>query len=187
MKNKILVSIVVLILIVVGSLAFFTSYKKNNSPDKIVKDIIMSTEYEVDVSYTTKNSRGEFTEEAKISHANDETKLVLQDKEQIFSKDKIKINYFEGDKHFSVDRSYDEFYRFFLINELPQYLKSNDVKYNQVDDKMVIDFKTNSLNKNFSVAKLTVNLREREPEELIIYDETGKDRVVVKYSGFVST
>ena len=186
MKNKILVSIVVLILVVVGSLAFFTSYKQNNDPQKIVKDILMSTEYEVDVSYTTKNSRGEFTEEAKISHTNDETKLVLKDKEQIFSKDKIKINYFEGDKHFTVARSYDEFYRFFLLNELPQYLSKKDVKYNQVEDKMVIDFKTDSLNKNFSDVKLTVNLREKEPEELIIFDNTGKDRVVVKYNGFVS-
>lgn len=186
MKNKILVSIVVLILVVVGSLAFYTSYKQNNNPDKIVKDIMLSKEYEVEAEYTTKNSRGEFTQKAKIFHANDETKLVLEDKEQVFSKDKIKINYFEGDKHFTVDRSYDEFYRFFLINELPQYLSKKDVKYSQAEDILTIDFKTDSLNRNFAKAKLTLNLREKEPETLVIFDEVGKERVNVKYSGFIS-
>ncbi|MGL4655355.1 MAG: germination lipoprotein GerS-related protein [Sarcina sp.] len=186
MKNKILISIVVLILVVVGSLAFYTSYKQNTNPDKIVKDIIMAKEYEVEVEYTTKNSRGEFTQKAKIFHANDETKLVLEDKEQIFSKDKIKINYFEGDKHFTVDRSYDEFYRFFLLNELPKYLNGKGVKYNQNEDIMAIDFKTDSLNNHFSTAKLTINLREKEPEALVIFDNAGKEKVTVKYSGFIS-
>ncbi|MGL4450940.1 MAG: germination lipoprotein GerS-related protein [Sarcina sp.] len=186
MKNKILASIVVLILVVVGSLAFYTSYKQNNNPDKIIKDIIMSKKYELEVEYTTKNSRGEFTQKAKVFYANDETKLILEDKEQIFSKDKIKINYFEGDKHFTVDRSYDEFYRFFLLNELSKYLKGKDVKYTQAADIMTIDFKTDSLNKNFAKAKLTINLREKEPETLIIFDDAGKEKVSVKYSGFIS-
>lgn len=185
MKNKILVSIVVLILIIVGSLAFFNNYKQNNDPNKIVKDIITAKEYEVDVEYTTKNSRGEFKEKAKIFHNNEKTKLALVDKEQIFSKDKIEINYFEGDKHFSVDRSYDEFYRFFLLNELPKYLSGKDTKYIQEEDKMTIDFKTDSLNRNFIVAKLIINLREKEPESLIIFDDKGKERVTVEYSNFI--
>ena len=185
MKNKILVSIVVLILVIVGSLAFFNSYKQNNDPNKIVKDIITATEYKADVEYTTKNSRGEFKEKAKIFHTDRETRLVLEDKEQIFSKDKIKINYFEGDKHFSVDKSYDEFYRFFLLNELPKYLKEKNVKYTQEEDKIIIDFKTDSLNRNFIKAKLIINLREKEPESLVIFDEKGNERVIVQYSNFI--
>lgn len=185
-KTKILISIVVLILIVLGSLVFYKTYKHNNDPNKIVKDIVNATQYTVNVSYTTKNTRGEFTEEGKISHTKDETKLVLKDKEQIFSKDKIKINYFEGDKHFTVDRSYDEFYRFFLLNELPQYLNKKDAKINQANSNMTIDFKTDSLNRNFASAKFTVDLDKKEPKELIIFDETGKDRIVVKYNDFVT-
>ena len=183
MKNKILLSITVLILVIVGSLAFFDSYKKNSDPNKIVKDIITATEYEVDIEYTTKNSRGEFKEKGKIFHKNNETKLVLEDKEQIFSKDKIIINYFDGDKHFSVDRSYDEFYRFFLLDELPKYLKEK--KYTQEEDKLTINFKTDSSNRNFVEARLIVNLREKEPESLVIFDEKGKERVTVEYSNFI--
>ena len=184
MKNKILVSIVVLILVIAGSLAFLNNYKQDNDPNKIVKDIITAREYEAEVEYTTKNSRGEFKEEAKIFHTNDKTKLILSDKEQIFSKDKIEINYFEGNKHFSVDRSYDEFYRFFLLNELPKYLNEEDTKYTQENDEMIIDFKTDSLNRNFATARLVIDLKEKEPESLIIFDDKGKDRVTVEYSNF---
>lgn len=185
-SSKILISIIVLILVVVGSLAFYKTYQQNNNPSKIVEDIVNSKEYTVDVSYTTKNTRGEFTEEGNISHSNDETKLVLKDKEQIFSKDKIKINYFEGDKHFTVDRGYDEFYRFFLLNELPQYINKKGVKYSQTNDEMTIEFKTDSLNRNFSSIKFIVDLKNKQPKELIILDEAKVDRVTVRYSNFIN-
>ncbi|MGL4991941.1 MAG: hypothetical protein ACRC57_12375 [Sarcina sp.] len=185
-KNKILIGIVVLILIIVGSLAILKLNKKNDDPSKIVENIVNAPQYQVDISYMTKNSRGEFTKEGKISHTNDETKLVLDDKEQIFSEDKIKINYFEGDKHFTVARDYDEFYRFFLLNELSQYMSLKDTKYSVTENEMIIDFNTNSDNRNFATVKFVVDLKEEKPKELVIFDDTGADRIIVNYNNFVT-
>ncbi|WP_297436695.1 germination lipoprotein GerS-related protein [uncultured Clostridium sp.] len=186
-KNKILISIIVLILVIVGSLAIYTSYKANNNPSKIIQGITNAKTYTVDVEYTIKNSRGEFIEEAKIEHKNNESKLTFVEKEQIFSKDKIKINYFEGDKHFIVDRDYDEFYRFFLVNELGNYINKEGVKFTQKDNKMIIDFKTGSSNRNFTNAKFIVDLKQKEPKSITIFDDKGLERVLVNYNNFSIT
>lgn len=186
-KNKILVSIVVLILVIVGSVAFYMQYKANNDPSKIIKDITGAKKYSTDVEITTKNSRGEFTEEAKVEHNNSETKLTFVDKEQIFLTDKIKIKYFEEDKHFTVDRDYDEFYRFFLLNELPKYINSKDATFEEADNRMVINFKGDSNNRNFTDIKFVVDLSKKEPESLRIFDDKGNERIVVNYSNFQIT
>ena len=186
-KNKILISIIVLILVIVGSLAFYTSYKTNNNPSKIIQSITNAKEYTADIEYTIKNSRGEFIEEAKIEHKNSESKLTFVEKEQFFSKDKIKINYFEGDKHFIVDRDYDEFYRFFLINELANYINEEGVKFTQKEDKMIIDFKTGSSNRNFTNAKFIVDLKKKEPISITIFDDKDLERVLVNYNNFSIT
>lgn len=190
MRNKILMGILVLILSVMGGLALFESSKKAADPKKIVKDITTAPSYKVDITYTTKNSRGEFTQEGNINHNEKEgTKIILKDKEQIFTKDKIKINYFEGNKTYTVDRSYDEFYRFFLLNELPQYINKDGVEFkNGTDkekDKIILTFKTDSKNQNFDNIKFTVDSKAKAPESLIIYDVNGKERVVVKYNNFL--
>lgn len=191
MKNKILMGIVVLILVVIAGFAVFSSKQKEKDPKTIVKEVTELKEYKVDITYTTKNSRGEFSENAGITHTeNDGTKLTLQDKEQIFTEEKIKINYFEGDKTYTVDRSYDEFYRFFLINELPQYLNNNDVEYKVGSEKeknhIVVNFKTDSKNQNFYRVEFIVDAKEKAPESLVIYDINDKERVIVNYKNFIA-
>lgn len=190
MRNKILIGIIVLILAISGGLALFATCKKDVNPKKIVSDIVETKSYKVDITYTTKNSRGEFTEDGNISHDEKEgTKITLKDKEQIFTKDKIKINYFEGNKTYTVDRSYDEFYRFFLFNELPQYINKEGVQLKTgIDDeknKIILTFKTDSKNQNFDNIKFIVDSKAKTPESLVIYDINGKERVVVKYNNFL--
>ncbi|MGL4740609.1 MAG: germination lipoprotein GerS-related protein [Sarcina sp.] len=184
MKNKVLIAIVVAILIITGGLALYTRNSNNSDPETIIKKILSCEQYKVDVEYKVKNSRGEFLEEAKISHENGKTKFLLEDKEQIFSKDKININYFEGDKRFVVDRNYDEFYRFFIINEIQNYMDATNTKMDIKDNKVSLDFPTDSLNENFSKVNLVINLENKQPENLNIYDSKGNVRVEVKYSNF---
>ncbi len=189
MKNKILIGIVVLVLCVVGGLALFSTKTQEDDPKKIITSIIDAPKYTVDVTYTTKNSRGEFTEQGKIDYDKKKgAKLTLQDKEQLFTKDSIEINYFEGNRHYKVDRSYDEFYRFFLIHELPRYLNGEDVEKkldDETKEKLTLIFKTGSDNQNFSKIHFTVNIKTKQPESLIIYDINEKERVVVSYNNLI--
>ncbi|MGL5635014.1 MAG: hypothetical protein ACRCX8_15150 [Sarcina sp.] len=184
MKNKILIAVVIVILFITGGLALYTKNFNDNTPEEIIRKILNSDQYNVDVKYKVKNSRGEFLEEAKISHENGKTRFLLEDKEQIFSKDKININYFEGDKRFVVDRTYDEFYRFFIINEIQNYMDDTNTKMNIDDNKVSLEFPTDSLNENFSKVNFVINLESKEPENLNIYDSKGNIRVEVKYSNF---
>lgn len=184
MKNKVLIAIVVAILVITGGLALYTRNSSNNNPENIVRKILSCEQYKVDVKYKVMNSRGEFIEEAKMSHENGKTRFLLEDKEQIFSKDKININYFEGDKRFVVDRSYDEFYRFFIINEIQNYMDLANIKMNVQDSKASLEFPTDSQNENFSKVNFIIDLENKQPEILNIYDSKGNIRVEVKYNNF---
>lgn len=197
MKNKKLLAVligVLIILLILGGILFFKQITPTESIDKTVKKILTVPKYSTDISYNCKNSRGEFIEKGTLEYSKEEgAKINLGYMEQTFTDDKIKIHYFDDentgikDKTYTVDRSYDEFYRYFLINEIPKYLVEDSTKYtiDENDENIIqVEFLTNSKNVNFHKALLKVDKNNKVVKSLSIYDDKGKERVEVIYSNF---
>ncbi|MGL5617310.1 MAG: hypothetical protein ACRDD2_13985 [Sarcina sp.] len=197
MKNKKVISIVVMILIVLGILIgyfIYTKLGKEPSLENIVEEIITVPKYSTEISYTCKNSRGDFTEEGTLEYSTEiGAKINLGYVEQTFTDKNIKIHYFEDkeknieEKTYTVDRSYDEFYRYFMINELSKYLKLETTLYklDEVDNNIIIlEFFTDSKNVNFHKVIMKLDKKKKTALSLSIFDNKDKERVEVKYSNF---
>lgn len=198
MKNKKVIVLVVVILLVLAafsSILVYNIFGKKSSPETIVKDILNVSKYSTDISYTCKNSRGDFTEQGTLEYTKGQgAKINLGYVEQTFTDEKIKIHYFEDkekgivDKTYTVDRSYDEFYRYFMINELSKYLTGDSVVYKKGDgenkDIILVEFLTESKNVNIHKALLEVDSKKKVPKSLTIYDNKDKERIKVIYSNF---
>ena len=117
-RNAILIILLIIILGVIGGLAIYQR-TYNLTPEDILEDMFSIESYETEIIYDVKNSRGQFQEKGRIYYDEEVgTKIVLDDREQLFEKDKIIINYVKDEKTYEVGRDYDQFYRFMFINEL---------------------------------------------------------------------
>lgn len=197
MKNKkliaVLVGVLIILLILVG-IFFLKQFAPKESIDNTVKKALTVSKYSTDITYNCKNSRGEFVEKGTLEYSKEDgAKINLGYVEQTFTDDKIKIHYFDDeekgikDKTYTVDRSYDEFYRYFLINEIPKYLTEDSTTYtlDENDENIIqVEFLTNSKNVNFHKALLKVDKNNKVVKSLSIYDDKGKERVEVNYSNF---
>lgn len=197
MKNKKLVAVLISMLVILGVLITGFLYKQlkgSESIEKIVKDSLTSLKYSTDITYTYKNSRGDFTEKGTLEYSKENgAKINIGYVEQIFMDDKIEIHYFEDkekgieDKKYTVDKSYDEFYKYFMLNEINNYLSKDSTVYNRDEsnaDIILVEFFTESKNINFNKALLKIDSKNKIVKSLTIYDNKNKERVEVTYSNF---
>lgn len=197
MKNKKLIAVLISMVVILGILITGFLYKQlkgSESIEKIVKDSLTSPKYSTDITYTYKNSRGDFTENGNLEYSKEKgAKINLGYVEQIFMDDKIEIHYFEDkekgieDKKYTVDKSYDEFYKYFMINEINNYLGKDSTIYSRDEsnaDIILVEFFTESKNINFNKALLKIDSKNKIVKSLTIYDNKNKERVEVTYSNF---
>lgn len=76
-----------------------------------------------------------------------------------------------------------------LFTFLENYVKSKDVALEtaNIDDSIysVLEAKIPGDNKYFDSEKLFINNETKTPEKLVIYDDNGKERILVTYNNFV--
>ncbi|SHK60344.1 Outer membrane lipoprotein-sorting protein [Clostridium cavendishii DSM 21758] len=189
MRNKLLLILLAVIVIVVSGLAIYQFKFKHSIEDDLNKLRSMKS-YSTDVSYTFKNYRTEFKEEGK-QYYNEKygMKLNVGDKEQIYKEDKIFIRYPKDNKSYEVSPDYDNFYRYTFVNELNKFLvpgENTKYKYDTHEGKkcIVVEFENLNGNENMSKEILFVDASKLVPLEINIFNKKGDDKVTVYFKNF---
>ena len=188
-RNAILIILLIIILGVIGGLAIYQR-TYNLTPEDILEDMFSIESYETEIIYDVKNSRGQFQEKGRIYYDEEVgTKIVLDDREQLFEKDKIIINYVKDEKTYEVGRDYDQFYRFMFINELKDLCNEEHeftYKWNHENEKseIILEFKNLNGNENFSREVMIIDAKKKVPKEATIYDRDDSESVSIKFNNF---
>lgn len=188
-RNAILIILLIIILGVIGGLAIYQR-TYNLTPEDILEDMFSIESYETEIIYDVKNSRGQFQEKGRIYYDEEVgTKIVLDDREQLFEKDKIIINYVKDEKTYEVGRDYDQFYRFMFINELKDLCnEEHEFTYNWNDEneksEIILEFKNLNGNENFSREVMIIDAKKKVPKEATIYDRDDSESVSIKFNNF---
>ncbi len=188
-QNTILIIILIVILVIVGGLATYQKFH-DVTPEEILEEIFSLETYEAEVTYDVKNDRGQFQEKGRIYYDKEVgTKIVLDDREQIFKDDKIIINYFKDEKTYEVSEGYDEFYRFMFINKLKDICNQEHnitYKWNDENDKseIILELKDLNGNENFEREILKIDAKKKVPKEAIIYGRENSESVVIRFNNF---
>ncbi len=188
-RNAILIILLIIILGVIGGLAIYQR-TYNLTPEGILEDMFSIESYETEIIYDVKNSRGQFQEKGRIYYDEEVgTKIVLDDREQLFEKDKIIINYVKDEKTYEVGRDYDQFYRFMFINELKDLCDEEHefiYKWNDENEKseIILEFKNLNGNENFSREVMVIDAKKKVPKEATIYDRDDSESVSIKFNNF---
>ena len=188
-RNAILIILLIIILGVIGGLAIYQR-TYNLTPEDILEDMFSIESYETEIIYDVKNSRGQFQEKGRIYYDEEVgTKIVLDDREQLFEKDKIIINYVKDEKTYEVGRDYDQFYRFMFINELKDLCnEEHEFTYKGNDEneksEIILEFKNLNGNENFSREVMIIDAKKKVPKEATIYDRDDSESVSIKFNNF---
>lgn len=194
MKKK--KNILLFILLAIGMMGVcgVLIYKQNvelNRPENILDKLSNIDSYSTKVTYIVKNSRAEFKEEGLIEFNGDnETKITLENRMEIFKDGKIYMKYIDENKNYSVSEDFDNFYQFMFINYLSRFLnEENNVTYSYETIEniqyLVIDYLLLSGNQNFYKEKLYIDIKNKKPFKAIIYDKNNAEKLNIGYSEFI--
>ena len=191
MKKKKNILLCILLAIGMMGVCGVLIYKQNvelNRPENILDKLSNIDSYSTKVTYIVKNSRAEFKEEGLIEFNGDnETKITLENRMEIFKDGKIYMKYIDENKNYSVSEDFDNFYQFMFINYLSRFLnEENNVTYSYETieniEYLVIDYLLLSGNQNFYKEKLYIDIKNKKPFKAIIYDKNNAEKLNIGYS-----
>ena len=194
MKKKKNILLCILLAIGMMGVCGVLIYKQNvelNRPENILDKLSNIDSYSTKVTYIVKNSRAEFKEEGLIEFNGDnETKITLENRMEIFKDGKIYMKYIDENKNYSVSEDFDNFYQFMFINYLSRFLnEENNVTYSYETieniEYLVIDYLILSGNQNFYKEKLYIDIKNKKPFKAIIYDKNNAEKLNIGYSEFI--
>lgn len=194
MKKKKNILLCILLTIGMMGVCGVLIYKQNvelNRPENILDKLSNIDSYSTKVTYIVKNSRAEFKEEGLIEFNGDnETKITLENRMEIFKDGKIYMKYIDENKNYSVSEDFDNFYQFMFINYLSRFLnEENNVTYSYETieniEYLVIDYLILSGNQNFYKEKLYIDIKNKKPFKAIIYDKNNAEKLNIGYSEFI--
>ena len=194
MKKKKNILLCILLTIGMMGVCGVLIYKQNvelNRPENILDKLSYIDSYSTKVTYIVKNSRAEFKEEGLIEFNGDnETKITLENRMEIFKDGKIYMKYIDENKNYSVSEDFDNFYQFMFINYLSRFLnEENNVTYSYETieniEYLVIDYLLLSGNQNFYKEKLYIDIKNKKPFKAIIYDKNNAEKLNIGYSEFI--
>ena len=194
MKKKKNILLCILLAIGMMGVCGVLIYKQNvelNRPENILDKLSNIDSYSTKVTYIVKNSRAEFKEEGLIEFNGDnETKITLENRMEIFKDGKIYMKYIDENKNYSVSEDFDNFYQFMFINYLSRFLnEENNVTYSYETieniEYLVIDYLLLSGNQNFYKEKLYIDIKNKKPFKAIIYDKNNAEKLNIVYSEFI--
>lgn len=192
MRNKWNTILIILLVIILGVIGGLAVYQKtyNLTPEDILEDMFSIESYETEVTYDVKNSRGQFQEKGRIYYDEEVgTKIVLDDREQLFKEDKIIINYFKDEKTYEVGKDYDQFYRFMFINELKNLCNEEHnftYRWNDENEKseVILELKDLNGNENFAREVIIIDANKKVPKEAVIYGREDSESVSIRFNNF---
>lgn len=192
MKKKIL--FLILILLVIGlSFGAIVYLKFSRSDEKIISDIRELKSYQCDVRYIIKNSRGELKEETNQLYSDNKGNRVDfgEDRIQVYNNEgKVKVWDKILNKGYETTVQDYSFYSISFINNLSKYLNDGstmEMEYDKEINKryLKVNVVLDNNNPNLDRAILYVDIYERVPEKLLVFNK--KEELVVEafYNNFI--
>lgn len=192
MKKKILV-LILLVVITIISLSSIVYLKFSRSDDKIIDDIRKLKSYQCDVRYIIKNSKEERQEEA-IQLYNDNKGNIVdfgEDRMQVYNKEgKIKVWDRVTNKTYETSKQDYSFYEITFINNLSKYLNNESTMQMQYDEDiskrfLKVNISLDNNNPNLNKAELYIDIYDRVPEKLMVFNQKGEVVLEAIYNNFI--
>ncbi|WP_443659433.1 germination lipoprotein GerS-related protein [Clostridium algidicarnis] len=162
--------------------------KPAKNVDEVIDYIKSIKSYESNVEYTIKNSKKtEVKNYTQYFQKDQGYRLELGDKRSyIYKEDEILVEDIANNAKYSLDKDFDEVYKFTFIGEFIRQLYTNeDIKYfcKKIEGKsyMVVELVITGANNNLKTAFMYIDLTTNLPEKVAIFDKGGEERIVAIY------
>lgn len=190
-KLKIPLMILLIIVGVISCLAFYQKLFKE-TPENIMTRFKKIKLYSCDVEYMIKNPREETVQKAvlksegqgKVTLSFDDGRAFkYSDKDIVLSNDNTK-------EKFTLSKEFDKFYKLSFVENIRELFLLNGenlkINYNKEENLgyLEAEYQLYDNNKELNKCKLFISTKDSTPVEMIIFDDTGAERIKVKYSNF---
>lgn len=194
MNKKVILSLLgiftaVVLLIIVG--LGFSILTKPHSFNDIITNLKEMKNYKSDITIEVANDMQKITYKGKQTcKATIGYKLELSEgRTFIFKGDEITVKDEGIGKEYSVDKSFDEVFKYCFIGEYIGLMYTNEesnYKKENIDDKefLLIEMLIPGSNRNLSKGVMYVSMKDNLPKKLVIYDNKDKERIVCTYENF---
>ncbi|APC42181.1 germination lipoprotein GerS-related protein [Clostridium estertheticum] len=189
------VSLLFLSLLFILSSVIFTSCDKTPKDTNDITTFLKNMDsYTTNMNMDIKNDKQTINYKAKQSYLKGGGYKLELNKNRVFiykSDDKIYIKDKNNGRSYVQSKSFDEVLKLSFIGEYIGLLYTNEeIKYvtknvNNIE-YTVINLFIPGNNKNINNALLYVNNKSMLPEKMIIYDNSGKEKINITYTNFIA-
>ncbi|MCB2341264.1 germination lipoprotein GerS-related protein [Clostridium estertheticum] len=189
------VSLLFLSLLFILSSVIFTSCDKTPKDTNDITTFLKNMDsYTTNINMDIKNDKQTINYKAKQSYLKGGGYKLELNKNRVFiykSDDKIYIKDKNNGRSYVQSKSFDEVLKLSFIGEYIGLLYTNEeIKYvtknvNNIE-YTVINLFIPGNNKNINNALLYVNNKSMLPEKMIIYDNSGKEKINITYTNFIA-
>ncbi|MDD6771739.1 MAG: germination lipoprotein GerS-related protein [Inconstantimicrobium porci] len=185
----------IIILVIVGIISCLAFYQKlfKETPENIMTRFKKMKSYSCNVEYTIKNPRCTTVQKATLKSEGQGNIELKFDDGRIFkysNKDIVLSNENTKEK-FTLSKEFDKFYKLSFMENIRELLLLNGENLKVIYNKekslgyLEIEYQLYDNNKELNKCKLFINTENSIPVEMIIFDDTGEERIKVDYSNFV--
>ncbi|MCR1971081.1 germination lipoprotein GerS-related protein [Clostridium cochlearium] len=175
---------------------YFTSFfygcniKKYNSEDSL--DVIRNLKsYSCDCIIKFKNENGLIEYNLKQYYKKGVGTIIELDKDRIFlyKNDKIYVKDLKNKSKYKLEKDFDEVFKLSILGDFIGLMYTNeDIDINEKTisgiDYDVVSLFIPGVNRNIKKGQLYIDKKGKYPEQLKIFDERGKERIIIQYRNF---
>jgi outer membrane lipoprotein-sorting protein len=189
MKKLIFVFFMVsLLIIIIGGCS--TQKEKTKDLTPYFKNL---KNYSLDMDMTVQNDKQKINYEGKQIYSSSLGYRLELNKERvlIYKNNKIYVSDLVNGQNYIKDDSMDDIYRISFVEEFIKLLYTKgekDISFKDIAGGKyeIINVSMPNNNRNLSRGALYVNLQEKAPRVLVLYDTKGNQKIIIKYSNFNS-
>lgn len=188
---KKLLWLVILIPIGIVILIVFSRRMITPSNQEIINSLYNTKNYNCEVDYTFINSKGEYKESTEQYYSNDKgVRIEFQNedgKTKVYKGSEIQI-YEEKGHNYTIESDLDKIYPLAFIKNISdcKMLGEPEVVNTEWSDKeyikICLDY--SSGNKHLDKGEFYIDKRTKAPVLLKIFDDSGKERIIISYKDF---
>lgn len=187
MKNTLLILISFIIIVAVSSCGFKDNSKKDNI--SYLKNL---KSYSADMDIEIKNDRQNLNYSGRQIYSLGLGYRLELNKERIliYKDDKIYVTDLNNGQKYVTDMNFDDVYKISFLGEFIDLLYTNETiktSFKTIDNDQyeLINTAMPDSNRNISYGVLYIEVGKRLPKKLIIYDNKGKEKIIVTYKNFI--
>lgn len=183
--------LVILIPICIISLIIFSRRMVTPSNQEIINSLYNTKNYSCKVDYTFINSKGEYKESTNQYYSHDKgMRIEFQNEDgrvKVYRGSDIQM-YEESGHNYTIDSNIDEIYPLAFMENIANNKMSGEPELVNTEwsDKeyIKVNLDYSNGNKHLDRAEFYVDKKTRVPVLLKIFDDSGKERIIISYKDF---